>query len=180
MESYYSVHHLIPVSSYLPNSDLVVGVASEQGLTVSRPGQGGHLGRLGAGRAGHLGPQILHEVLALEIPDLDAGPGGGTQPVPVGGEGQAVDGIRAVQGVQVLPVIEVPEHGPGILATAGAERAVGGKRDGVEVPSVTHVVGLQLAVGQVPDLDILVPSGGNNDGVGIVRREPRKIVGKRF
>ena len=85
-----------------------------------------------------------------------------------------------LQSVEMLVVSEVPEHGLAVLAAAGAQGAVGAEGDGVEVPSVTHVVGLQLAVGQVPDLDILVPSGGNNDGVGIVRREPRKIIGKRF
>ena len=158
--------------THLPHSDLVVSVASEEGLTISRPGQGGHLGRLGAGRARHLWPQILHKVLALEVPDLDGGAGGGAQPVPVGGEGQAVDGVSAVQGVQMLPVIEVPEHGPGVLAAASAERAVRRQGDGVKISSVTNVVGLQLAVGQVPDLDVLVPSGGDNDGVGGVGGEP--------
>ena len=85
-----------------------------------------------------------------------------------------------LQGVKMLVVGEIPKHSLAVLAAAGAQGAVGAEGDGVEVPSVTHVVGLQLAVGQVPDLDILVPSGGNNDGVGIVRREPRKIIGKRF
>jgi hypothetical protein len=30
---------------------------------------------------------------------------------PVGREAQAVDGVGMVQGVKVLPVIQVPEHG---------------------------------------------------------------------
>ena len=37
---------------------------------------------------------------------------------------------------------------------------------------MTNVVGLQLAVGQVPDLDVLVPPGRHDDGVGRVGREP--------
>merc|ERR1719147_75086 len=66
----------------------------------------------------------------------------------------------------------VPEHGLGVLATAGAERAVRGHGDSVEVASVTNVVGLQLAVGQVPHLDVLVPTSGHNDGVLVVGAEP--------
>merc|ERR1719323_1465558 len=173
MEQYTLLRHLAGTSNaHLPNSDEVIGVASEESLTVSRPGEAGHLGRLRAGRARHLGPQILHKVLALEVPDLDGGAGGGTQPVPVGGEGQAVDGVGAVQGVKVLPIVQVPEHGAGVLAAAGAERPVRRKGDGVKISSVTNVVGLQLAVGQVPDLDVLVPPGGHDDGVGGVRGEP--------
>merc|ERR1719323_2812542 len=173
MEQYTLLRHLAGTSNaHLPHSDLVISVASEQGLTISRPGRGGHLGRLGAGRAGHLWPQILHKVLALKVPDLDGGAGGGAQPVPVGGEGQAVDGVSAVQGVQMLPIIEVPEHGPSVLASTGTQRTVRAEGDGVKISSVTNVVGLQLAVGQVPDLDVLVPSGGDNDGVGGVRGEP--------
>ena len=83
-----------------------------------------------------------------------------------------MDGVGAVQGVQVLPIVQVPEHGPGVLAAAGAEGAIRRQSDGVKISSVTNVVGLQLAVGQVPDLDVLVPSGGDNDGIGVVGREP--------
>ena len=36
---------------------------------------------------------------------------------------------------------------------------------------MTNVVGLKLAVGQIPNLDIFVPATGDNDGVGIVGGE---------
>ena len=85
-----------------------------------------------------------------------------------------------LQGVEMLVVSKVPEHGLAVLASAGAQGAVRAEGDGVKVPGVTHMVGLQLAVGQVPDLDILVPSGGDNDGIGVVRREPKKEVCKRL
>ena len=160
------------ISPHLPHADLVVGVAGEQSLAVSGPGERGDLGRLGAGGAGDLGPEVLHQVLALQVPDLDAGPGGGAQPVPVGREGEAVDGVAAVQGVQVLPVIQIPEHGAGVLATAGAQGTVGGECDGVKISGVADVVGLQLAVGQVPHLDVLVPPARHDDRVGVVRGEP--------
>ena len=92
--------------------------------------------------------------------------------LPVGAEGEGIDGISMVQGVEVLAIIEVPQHGLGVLATGSAEGTVGGHGDRVQVAGVADVVGLQLAVGQVPHLDILVPSSGHNDGVLVVGREP--------
>ena len=68
--------------SYLPDPNEVISVASEESLTVSRPGQAGALGRLSSGSPGDLRPEVLHHVLALQVPHLDGGAGGGTQPVP--------------------------------------------------------------------------------------------------
>ena len=48
-------------------------------------------------------------------PDLDTGASGGTQPVTVGAEAEGVDGVSAVQGVEVLALIQVPEHGLAVL-----------------------------------------------------------------
>ena len=76
-----------------------------------------------------------------------------------------------VEGVEVLAVVEVPEHGLGVLAAGGAEGPVGRHGDRVEVPGVADVVGLQLAVGQVPHLDVLVPPAADDDGVLVVGRE---------
>merc|ERR1712126_309510 len=148
----------------LPDPDELVTVSGKEGLTISRPCKGETLGRVSTGTTStHLRPQLLNHVLALEVPDLDGGSCGCAQPVAVGGEGERVDGVSMVQGVQVLPIIQVPEHGLGVLATAGAQRAVGGHGDGVQVSSVADVVGLQLAVSQVPHLDVLVPTRGHND-----------------
>ena len=83
-----------------------------------------------------------------------------------------MDGVAAVQGVQVLPVIQIPQHRAGVLAAAGAQRAVGGEGDGVKISGVADVVGLQLAVGQVPHLDVLVPPARHDDRVGVVRGKP--------
>ena len=57
-----------------------------------------------------------------------------------------------VEGVEVLAVVEVPQHGLGVSAARCAQGTVGGHSDGVQVSGVTDVVGLKLAVGQVPDL----------------------------
>ena len=48
---------------------------------------------------------------------------------------------------------DVPELGLAVSATGGAEGTVGGDVDGVEVAGVASVVSLQLAVGEVPDLN---------------------------
>ena len=70
----------------MPDANLVVRVSSEQGLSVSGPGHGQALGLdrglVGRG-AGHLGLELLHHVLALQVPDLDDGAGGGAKPVPL-------------------------------------------------------------------------------------------------
>jgi len=159
-------------NGHLPDTDEVVAVSGEQGLTVSGPGQGEALGRVAPSAARNLRLELIDGVLALEVPDLDGGSGSGAQPVPVGGEAEGIDGILVLQGVQVLAVIEIPQHSLGVLATGGAEGTVGRHGDGVQVAGVTDVVGLQLAVGQVPDLDVFVPSSGDNDGVLVVGGEP--------
>ena len=75
--------------------------------------------------------------------------------IPVRTECQGVDGVGVVQSVQMLAVIEIPEHGLGVLAARGTEGAVRGHSDGVQVTGVADVVGLQLAVGQVPYLKLI-------------------------
>ena len=77
-----------------------------------------------------------------------------------------------VQGVEVLAIIKIPQHGLGILAAGSAEGTVGGHGDCVQVAGVADVVGLQLAVGQVPHLDVLVPPSRHDDWVLVVGGEP--------
>jgi len=72
----------------------------------------------------------------------------------------------------VLAIIKIPEHGLGVLAAGGTQGTVRRHSDGVQVTTVSNVVGLELAVGQVPDLDVFVPTARDNDGVLVVRREP--------
>ena len=53
--------------------------------------------------------------------------------IPVGAEGEGVDSISMVQGVEVLAIIEVPQHGLGILAAGSTEGTVRGHSDSVQV-----------------------------------------------
>ncbi len=64
-----------------------------------------------------------------------------------------MDLVAGCQGVEVLGLVEVPEHGCAVFAAGGAEGAVGGNGHGVNVASVADVVGLDAAGGKFPDLE---------------------------
>ena len=63
-----------------------------------------------------------------------------------------MDLVVGVEGVQVLGLVEIPEHGGTVLAAGSAQRAIGGDGDGVDVSGVADVVGLQLAGRELPNL----------------------------
>lgn len=63
-----------------------------------------------------------------------------------------MDLVVGVEGVQVLGLVEVPQHGGTVLATGGAQGSIGGDGHGVDVAGVANVVSLQLAGGELPDL----------------------------
>lgn len=63
-----------------------------------------------------------------------------------------MDLVTGVQGVQVLRLVQVPQHGGSVLSTRSAQRSVGGDGDGVDVSAVSDVVGLQSAGREFPDL----------------------------
>lgn len=65
-----------------------------------------------------------------------------------------MDLVVGVEGVQVLGLVKVPEHGGTVLAAGSAEGTIGRDGDGVDVTGVTDVVSLELAVGQLPNLFI--------------------------
>lgn len=136
-----------------PGADLVVGVTGEEGLAIGGPGERDTLG-LSALLADLdvLGLELVNLALLLEIEDDDARGGGGAQPVTVGGEDQGVDLITSVERVEVLALVQVPEHGGTVLATGSAKGTVGGDGDGVDVAGVTDVVSLDAASGELPNL----------------------------
>lgn len=115
--------------------------------------------------------EVVDKRLALEVEDLDGGSGSSTEPVSVGGEDESVDNVSGVERVEVLALVEVPEHGDTVLTTGGSEGTVGRDGEGVKVTGVTVVGGLQLAVGELPDLNGLVPTSRDDDGEGGVRGE---------
>ena len=68
----------------------------------------------------------------------------------------------------MLALVDVPEHGSSVLASGSHQGTV--RRDGqsVDHSSVADEVGSELAVGQVPDLDNLVPA----------RRDDQRLLGR--
>lgn len=136
-----------------PGTDLVVGVTGEESLAVGRPGEGDTL-RLTALLANlHVFRlELVNLALLLEVEDDDARGGGSAQPVAVGREDESVDLVTGGQRVQVLALVQVPQHGGAVLATGGAEGAVRGDGDSVDVAGVTDVVGLNAAGSELPDL----------------------------
>jgi hypothetical protein len=155
----------------LPNANDIISVSGIEELTISRPGEGNASGGLRVLGNGEFGLKLINDALALQIPDLDGRFGSSAEPVPVGAEDQRVDDVTSIKRVKVLALVEIPEHGNTVLSSGGTEGTVGGDSDGVDVSGVTNVVGPQLAVGQVPDLNNLVPSSRNDDWVGGVGGE---------
>lgn len=144
--------HLCPRNN-TPRPDLVVGVTSKQGLAVRAPCER-HALRSPAVLAlvEQLGLELVDLALLLEIKDDDAGGSGSAEPVSVGGEDKSVDLITGVEGVEVLGLVKVPEHGGAVLAAGSAEGSVRGDGDGVDVASVTGVVSLDTTGGELPNL----------------------------
>lgn len=56
-----------------------------------------------------------NEVEKRQYPDLDGGAGGCAEPVSVRAEAESVDGVATIQSVQVLPFIQIPQHGLPVL-----------------------------------------------------------------
>lgn len=102
--------------------------------------------------SGELGLELVNLALLLEVEDDDAAGGGSAEPVSVGGEDESVDLVAGVEGVEVLGLVEVPEHGGAVLATGGAKRAIRGDGDSVDVAGVADVVSLELAGRELPNL----------------------------
>lgn len=161
-----------------PGTDDVVGVTGEQGLAVGAPGQA-HALRLTAllADSGELGLELVNLALLLKVKDDDAAGSGSAEPVAVGREDEGVDLVVGVEGVEVLGLVKIPEHGRSVLATGSAERAVGGDGDGVDVAGVADVVGLQLAGGELPDLELPVLAHNVHSESGYKGQKKRWIRG---
>jgi len=155
------------------DADLVISETSEQVEAVSRPSEGYAIGdslvRALALRGRDLRFKLSNHLLGLQVPDLDGDLSGSNQPVPVGGEDHGVDNRSGFQRVQVLLLLQVPEHGSAVLSAGSAEGTIGRDSDSVQVSLVVLegvLQQLRLGVLEVPDLDLLVPAARNEEGRG--------------
>ena len=151
---------------------MAIGVAAVERAAVGAPVQADAVRDLSLlADECELRAQLIDDALALQVPNFDAGLRGGTQPVPVRTEAERVDDVAGIQRVQPLALREIPQHGDSVLAAAGTQGAIGRNGHGVHVAGVSHQVSADLAVGQVPHLNNLVPASGHNDRVGRDRGE---------
>ena len=138
---------------YTPGPNLVISVAGEQSLAIGTPSQANTLGIAAlSALVSVFGLELIDLALLLQVEDGDAGCGGGAEPVAVRREDEGVDFVTGMKRVEVFRFVKVPEHGDAVLSARGAERAIGGDGDGVDVAGVTNVVGLDAASGKIPYL----------------------------
>merc|ERR1712000_699326 len=148
----------------VPDADGVVREARVQGHAISGPGDGGARGE-GLLAFSLVGEEVSDGVLVFKIPNADLGFGGGTEPVARRREGDLVNGFVARELIHVLTTGEIPEAGGTVLGGGGAEGTIRGDGDGGDETSVA-AEGVEAAeVSQRPDLDEVVPTAGDEDGV---------------
>lgn len=96
---------------------------------------------------------IFKNICIKTYPDLDRRSKSSTQPVSIWREAQGSDDVVVVQCVQVLAIIQVPQHRLHVLATRCTERSVRGDCHSIQITRMSQVVDLQLAVSEVPYLE---------------------------
>lgn len=157
----------------LPDANLTISVARVEGGAISRPAERDALGVVARLGLGEDGLQVINNGLGEQVPNLDGSGGGSAEPVAVGSKDKGVDDTASLQRVQVLGIIQVPKHDSGILTGTSAQGTIGGDGNSVNVAIVTNVVdaedgGLRL---HIPNLDHLVPTGRDQQGVSGIGRE---------
>ena len=158
-------------SHNLVHADDVVSESSEQGRSISGPAEGRAIGELSALSGGGREANLSDDNLRLEVPDDDASRGTSAQPVSVRREDEGVDDSVSLEGVQVFALIQIPQHGLLVLSSRGAQGSIRGNSHSVQVASVLLQRLSELAVAEVPHLDGLVPSAGDDQGSGGAGRE---------
>jgi len=100
-----------------PSPNDVVSITGEQSLAIRTPCQADTL-RLSALLANCLEfwLQLINLTLLLQIKDNDAAGSSSAEPVAVRREDEGVDLITSVQRVEVLGLVQIPQHCGAILA----------------------------------------------------------------
>lgn len=53
----------------------------------------------------------------ISYPDFDGRSGRGAEPVPIRREAQSIDDVVMVQGVEMLLIMQIPQHGLRVLSS---------------------------------------------------------------
>ena len=109
------ISHLSACWLYLPDTDDIVSVSSEEGGSIGRPGHGDALRSLFGIHDGRF--EFIHKVFQFQVPNLNGSTCSNTQPVPIGREAKSIDDVIVIQCVQMLPFVQVPQHGTVVLPT---------------------------------------------------------------
>jgi hypothetical protein len=144
----------------LKDVDVAISRTGEESVAVGRPGKGDNPRKTTLDRA--RGLDLLENILVS----------GGAEPVVLGREGQGADGRAGFERVEVLALVDIPEHSGAVLATGSAEGSVGGDGDVVDDTGVTREVSAELEVVKIPDLDEPVPTSRDDKRLLGGRREP--------
>ena len=151
----------------LPHTDHTISVTRVEGRSISRPRKADCVRRLRAlTHVLKVRAELLNKTLGFKVPDLNARLSGGAQPVTVRGEAERVNDITSIQRVETFALSKIPKHGNTVFATRGTKRTIRGDGDGVDIALMSSKIVAQFAVGQVPDLDELIPTSRDDDRVG--------------
>ena len=147
----------------------VIRVSSKERGSIGGPRQAEARGNLSRFR--FFGTERVDDNLAFEVPNLDTVICGGAEPVTIGRKDERVNNLAGIQGIETFAFVQVPKHGSAILATRSTEGAIRRNTDSVEVPSVSHKVIAEFAVGERKDLDETIPATTDNEGDALGRRK---------
>ena len=99
-----------------PSTNLVVSVTREQSLAIGTPCQADGIGFLGLlALLDVFGFELINLALLLQIENGDGGRSSSAKPVSVGGEDKGVDLISSLERVEVLGLVQIPQHGGTVL-----------------------------------------------------------------
>ena len=149
----------------LVNTDVVVGPARVEVGSALGPGEGGAAEEFLGVRLvllhGGGSDVVLDELLLGEVEHLDASLRGNDEPVESLGEEDAVDGRVALVLSEPLALDNIPDHN---LTVAGARSEESRVLNDIESSDLSLVAGEGMEEGHVqvvPDLDRLIPGGGD-------------------
>jgi hypothetical protein len=168
----------------LVDSDEVIGETGVESIVSGVPGERGArnvLGslNLGRGTGRFLGGLLVGEHGSLldlldvsgggEVEDLDTFFSSDNDPVEFLGEKDAVNGRVVLVRGEPFTLDNIPDHDLTVVRSGGEVGGVVNHIDRVNLGLVSHEGVHELHVGVVPDLDGLIPRGGNADGgLGLV------------
>lgn len=111
------------------------------------------------------GLEVNNEFFAWQVPDLNSGFSTQYEPVFLGSEENAVDGWVDFSLSEVLSFNQVPDDCETVFATRGEIRGLWSHIERVNLGLVSNEGVLKAHGLVIPDLDSLVPRGGDNNWV---------------